>query len=145
MIDLAIAMAMQDAELGEYGETLFWNLAPTLDTFANDNDWGVWVNSTTQDSGLGTFTDVVTISTRFTDILQQGRYLLHLLKWIRDSLKHECKLSTAPVQPGVEFPVVEFSDGTSINLDTVDGEGRLVKSVGFAVTYKLPSNLPSIS
>ena len=144
MIDLAIALALQNTGLGVLGETLFWNQSPVLSTGTVTSSEGAWVNAITVESNGDTYTDQVTVSTRFADTLAQGVWLMHAADYINNTLVSECGLSLTPLIDDCEFPIVKTGKSTSMSLDAVDNEGRFVKSIQFQIKYKYPSPLPSL-
>lgn len=137
MIDLAIALALQDAGFGVYGENLFANRSPILDTGAVSSKDGIWVTATTISYGAGHYTDQLTISTRYYDAIQQGETLLRVMSWINSTLVDACTLSCEPESP-IIFDHLDIHPASSIDLDAIDEEGRYVKSIHFTVTYPLP-------
>lgn len=146
MIDLAIALALQDAGYGTYGETIFANRSPILDTGAVSSKDGIWVTSTTISYNAGHYTDQITISTRYYDAIQQGETLLRIMSWMNSTLVDACSLSCEPESP-IVFDHLDIHPASSIDLDAIDGEGRYVKSIHFTVTYPLPdvSSLEGVS
>ena len=146
MIDLAIALALQDAGYGTYGETLFANRSPILDTGAVSSKDGIWVTATTISYNAGHYTDQITISTRYYDSIQQGETLLRIMSWINSTLVDACSLSCEPESP-IVFDHLDIRPASSIDLDAIDDEGRYVKSIHFNVTYPLPdtSRLEGVS
>lgn len=137
MIDLAVALALQDAGYGTYGETIFANRSPILDTGAVSSKDGIWVTATTISYNAGHYTDQVTISTRYYDAIQQGETLLRIIAWINSTLVDACSLSCEPESP-IVFDHLDIRQASSIDLDAIDDEGRYVKSIHFNVTYPLP-------
>lgn len=146
MIDLAIALALQDAGFGVYGETIFANRSPILDTGAVSSTDGIWVTATTISYNAGHYTDQVTISTRYYDAIQQGETLLRIMSWINSTLVDACSLSCEPESP-IVFDHLDIHPASAIDLDAIDEEGRYVKSIHFNVTYPLPdtSRLEGVS
>lgn len=137
MIDLAVALALQDAGFGTYGETIFANRSPILDTGAVSSKDGIWVTATTISYNAGHYTDQITISTRYYDSIQQGETLLRIMAWLNSALVDACTLSCEPESP-IIFDHLDIRPASSIDLDAIDDEGRYVKSVHFNVTYPLP-------
>lgn len=137
MIDLAVALALQDAGYGTYGETIFANRSPILDTGAVSSKDGIWVTATTISYNTGNYTDQITISTRYYDAIQQGETLLRIMSWINSTLVDACSLSCEPESP-IVFDHLDIRPASSIDLDAIDDEGRYVKSIHFNVTYPLP-------
>ena len=144
MIDLAIALALERAGFGTYGDTIFWNVSPVLQTGSVSDSYGIWVNATTVSSVADTYTDEITISTRYADELQQGITLMHLIDWVNGTRINECKLSLDPLIPDCEFQIVQQFKSTAIDLEAVDSEGRWVKTVRFQIQYKYPRVLPAL-
>ena len=146
MIDLAIALALQDAGFGTYGDNIFANRSPILDTGAVSSKDGIWVTSTTISYGAGHYTDQITISTRYYDAIQQGETLLRIMSWINSTLVDACSLSCEPESP-IVFDHLDIHPASSIDLDAIDDEGRYVKSIRLTVTYPLPdtSRLEGVS
>ena len=137
MIDLAVALALQDAGFGTYGENLFANRSPILDTGAVSSKDGIWVTATTISYNAGHYTDQLTISTRYYDAIQQGETLLRIMSWINSTLVDACTLSCEPESP-IVFDHLDIHPASAIDLDAIDDEGRYVKSIHLAVTYPLP-------
>ena len=146
MIDLAVALALQDAGFGTYGETIFANRSPILDTGAVSSKDGIWVTATTISYNAGHYTDQLTISTRYYDAIQQGETLLRIMSWINSTLVDACTLSCEPESP-IVFDHLDIHPASAIDLDAIDDEGRYVKSIHFTVTYPLPdvSSLEGVS
>lgn len=137
MIDLAIALALQDAGFGTYGETIFANRSPILDTGAVSSKDGIWVTATTISYNAGHYTDQLTVSTRYYDAIQQGETLLRIMSWINSTLVDACSLSCEPESP-IVFDHLDIHPASAIDLDAIDDEGRYVKSIHLTVTYPLP-------
>ena len=137
MIDLAVALALQDAGFGTYGETIFANRSPILDTGAVSSKDGIWVTATTISYNAGHYTDQITISTRYYDAIQQGETLLRIMSWINSTLVDACTLSCEPESP-IVFDHLDIHPASAIDLDAIDDEGRYVKSIHLTVTYPLP-------
>ena len=146
MIDLAVALALQDAGFGTYGETIFANRSPILDTGAVSSKDGIWVTATTISYNAGHYTDQITISTRYYDAIQQGETLLRIMSWINSTLVDACTLSCEPESP-IVFGHLDIHPASAIDLDAIDDEGRYVKSIHLTVTYPLPdvSSLEGVS
>lgn len=137
MIELAVALDLQEHGFGTYGETIFVNESPILDTGAVSSKDGIWITSTTATNGNGHYTDQVTVSTRFYDVTRQGEYLLKLMEYINTQLVDQCTLSCQPESP-IVYDKLTISPASSIDLDAVDSEGHYVKSIHFTITYPLP-------
>jgi len=137
MIDLAIALALQDAGYGVYGENIFANRSPILDTGAVSSKDGIWVTATTISYNAGHYTDQITISTRYYDAIQQGETLLRIMSWINSTLVDACSLSCEPESP-IVFDHLDIHPASSIDLDAIDDGGRYVKSIHINITYPLP-------
>ena len=146
MIDLAVALALQDAGFGTYGETIFANRSPILDTGAVSSKDGIWVTATTISYNAGHYTDQITISTRYYDAIQQGETLLRIMSWINSTLVDACSLSCEPESP-IVFDHLDIHPASAIDLDAIDDEGRYVKSIHLTVTYPIPdvSSLEGVS
>lgn len=146
MIDLAVALALQDAGFGTYGETIFANRSPILDTGAVSSKDGIWVTATTISYVAGHYTDQLTVSTRYYDAIQQGETLLRIMSWVNSTLVDACTLSCEPESP-IVFDHLDIHPASSIDLDAIDDEGRYVKSIHLTVTYPLPdtSRLDGVS
>ena len=146
MIDLAVALALQDAGFGVYGETIFANRSPILDTGAVSSTDGIWVTATTISYNAGHYTDQITVSTRYYDAIQQGETLLRIMSWINSTLVDACTLSCEPESP-IVFDHLDIHPASAIDLDAIDDEGRYVKSIRLNVTYPLPdtSRLEGVS
>lgn len=137
MIELAVALDLQEHGFGTYGETIFVNESPILDTGAVSSKDGIWINSTTVSNGNGHYTDQLTVSTRFYDVIHQGEYLLKLMEYINTQLVDQCTLSCQPESP-IVYKKLNISPASSIDLDAVDNEGHYVKSIHFNITYPMP-------
>lgn len=137
MIELAIALDLQEHGFGTYGETIFVNESPILDTGAVSSKDGIWITSTTVSNSNGHYTDQLTVSTRFYDVIRQGEYLLKLMEYINTQLVDQCTLSCQPESP-IVYEKLNISPASSIDLDAVDSEGHYVKSIHFTITYPLP-------
>ena len=137
MIELAVALDLAEHGFGTYGETIFVNESPILDTGAVSSKNGIWVTSTTVSNGNGHYIDQLTISTRFYDVIRQGEYLLKLMEYINTQLADQCTLSCQPESP-IIYNKLTISPASSIDLDAVDSEGHYVKSIHFNITYPLP-------
>ena len=146
MIDLAVALALQDAGFGTYGDNIFANRSPILDTGAVSSKDGIWVTATTISYNAGHYTDQITISTRYYDAIQQGETLLRIMSWINSTLVDACSLSCEPESP-IVFDHLDIHPASAIDLDAIDDEGRYVKSIHLTVTYPLPdvSSLEGVS
>lgn len=137
MIELAVALDLAEHGFGTYGETIFVNESPILDTGAVSSKDGIWITSTTVSNGNRHYTDQLTISTRFYDVIRQGEYLLKLMEYINTQLVDQCTLSCQPESP-IVYEKLNISPASSIDLDAVDNEGHYVKSIHFTITYPLP-------
>lgn len=137
MIELAVALDLAEHGFGTYGETIFVNESPILDTGAVSSKDGIWITCTTMSNGNGHYTDQLTISTRFYDVIRQGEYLLKLMEYINTQLVDQCTLSCQPESP-IVYNKLTISPASSIDLDAVDSEGHYVKSIHFNITYPLP-------
>lgn len=137
MIELAVALDLAEHGFGTYGETIFVNESPILDTGAVSSKDGIWITSTTVSNDNGHYTDQLTISTRFYDVIRQGEYLLKLMEYINTQLVDQCTLSCQPESP-IVYNKLTISPASSIDLDAVDSEGHYVKSIHFTITYPLP-------
>lgn len=137
MIELAVALDLAEHGFGTYGETIFVNESPILDTGAVSSKDGIWITSTTVSNGNGHYADQLTISTRFYDVIRQGEYLLKLMEYINTQLVDQCTLSCQPESP-IVYEKLNISPASSIDLDAVDNEGHYVKSIHFTITYPLP-------
>ena len=144
MIDLAIALALERAGFGKYGDTIFWNVSPVLQTGSVSDNYGIWVNATTVSSVADTYTDEITISTRYADELTQGVALMHIVDWVNGTLINECALNLDPLITNCQFNIVQQSKSTAIDLEAVDAEGRWVKTIRFQIQYKYPRTLPAL-
>lgn len=139
MIELAVALDLAEHGFGTYGETIFVDESPILDTGAVSSKDGIWITSTTVSNGNGNghYTDQLTVSTRFYDVIRQGEYLLKLMEYINTQLVDQCTLSCQPESP-IVYEKLNISPASSIDLDAVDNEGHYVKSIHFTITYPLP-------
>ena len=138
MIDLGIALLLDQAGYGEYGKTIFWNVSPVFGSGEVSTQYGIWVNSQPIGVNGDMYTDTVTIATRYNDPLKQGEILADLMKYARDSLKDVCAISLDPYVKGFTYENVDIKPPAGISFDAVDGEGRWVKSLHMDVSYKLP-------
>lgn len=145
MIDLAIALALQQGGFGTYGKEIRWNSSAVMGTGTVTGDSGLWVNSTPQDVTGDWYTDTVTISSRDRDPIRQGLTLLKLMNFLRGDWAQTCTLSTEPIVPDLTFTNVKITPPTSISIEAVDGEGRWVKAIQFIVKYKVPETIPDMS
>lgn len=136
MIDLAMAMALQNEDFGTYGKNLFFGTSPVLDTGSVTNAEGIWVNANTVDINGDLYTDQITISSRYMDVIKQGRLMLRLLRFINNRLHDYCRLTCNPITD-IDFISIRVHPATAIDMDAIDGEGRWVKSIRFNVDYKL--------
>lgn len=138
MIDLGIALLLDQAGYGEYGKTIFWDVSPVFGSGEVSPQYGIWVNAQAIGVSGDMYTDTVTIATRYGDPLKQGEILTDLMRYARDSLKKVCNLSLEPYVKGFMYPYVDIKPPAGITFDAVDSEGRWVKSLHMDVTYKLP-------
>lgn len=136
MIDLAMAMALQNESFGTYGKDLFFGTSPVLDTGSVTNAEGIWVNANTVDISGDLYTDQITISSRHFNVIEQGRLMLRLLHFINNRLHEYCRLTCNPITD-IDFVSIRVHPATAIDMDAIDGEGRWVKSIRFNVDYKL--------
>lgn len=143
MIDSAIALQLDKDGFGTYGQTIFFGLSPIMDTGQVTQREGIYVNATTVSVTGDQYTDQITISTRFRDVLKQGRYLMRLLEWQRDTLCDTCELDCRPILD-MSYRWVDIQPSTAVDMDAIDGEGRWIKAIRFTVSYKLPPELPPI-
>lgn len=145
MIGLAVAEELQRQGFGVYGETIWWNTSPVLNTGSVVDLEGMWVNTTAVASSIQgpTYTDEVTISTRYTDPLRQGVMLMYLTDFINRQLIKYCELD---LTIGIEcsFPILNVGACTNGTLQAVDSEGRYVKQTSFELTYQYPHALPEL-
>ncbi len=138
MIDLGIALLLEQAGYGEYGKTIFWNVSPVFGSGEVSSQYGIWVNAQAIGVNGDMYTDTVTIATRYSDALKQGEVLTDLMKYARDGLKDVCTISLDPYVKDFTYPYVDIKPPAGISFDAVDGEGRWVKSLHMDVSYKLP-------
>ena len=143
MLGLAIALSLQEQGFGTYGEDIFWNKSPVLGSGAVSSTNGLWVNSLPVSVSGDLYTDNVTVSTRFSDPLKQGMFMLQLLNLFRTQWVSTCELSTKPIGE-VTFTNVDIQRGASVSLEAVDNEGKWVQAISFQVKYKLPAELPPL-
>lgn len=136
MIDLAMAMALQNEDFGTYGKDLFFGTSPVLDTGSVTNAEGIWVNANTVDINGDLYTDQITISSRHFDVIEQGRLMLRLLHFVNNRFHDYCRLTCSPITD-IDFVSIRVHPATAIDMDAIDGEGRWVKSIRFNVDYKL--------
>lgn len=142
MISLAIMLALQDANFGTYGETLWWNRSPVMATGDVSARQGIWVNALPSSASADTYTDQVSVTTRFTDPIKQTLTMARLLRWVEDA-NSICKLSCEPIIHNFTLDIVDISRISGASYDAVDSEGRWVESLVFNCTYKLPQTIPS--
>lgn len=136
MIDLAMAMALQNEGFGTYGKNLFFGTSPVLDTGSVTNAEGIWVNANTVDINGDLYTDQLTISSRYFDVIAQGYVMLRLLRFVNNRLHDYCRLRCKPIAD-IDYVSIRVHPATAIDMDAIDGEGRWVKSIRFNVDYKL--------
>lgn len=136
MIDLAICMTLQAENYGTYGQNLFFGTSPVLDTGTVTSQEGIWVNANTIDINGDLYTDQITVSSRYDDVLTQGRLMLRLLHYINNDLPHYCTLTCQPITD-INYTSIRTHPATAIDLDAIDHEGRWVKSIRFQIDYKL--------
>lgn len=136
MIDLAMCMTLQNEGFGTYGKTLFFGTSPVLDTGSVTNAEGIWVNANTVDVNGDLYTDQLTVSSRYFDVIEQGKLMLRLLRFINNRLHDYCQLTCDPIAD-IDFGSIRVHPATAIDMDAIDGEGRWVKSIRFNVDYKL--------
>ncbi len=136
MIDLAVCMALQEAGYGVYGDTLFFGVSPVLDSGSVSSTFGLYVNSQTVDIQGDLYTDSITISSRYDDVLEQGLTMYKLLWWVNNDFRSSCSLSCEPISP-LRFGHVRVYPCKGVDFDAIDGQGRWVKSLRFDVSYKL--------
>lgn len=136
MIDLAICMALQAKNYGTYGKDLFFGTSPVLDTGTVTSQEGIWVNANTIDINGDLYTDQITISSRYNDVLAQGRLMLRLLHYINNDLPHYCTLTCQPITT-INYASIRTHPATAIDLDAIDHEGHWVKSIRFQIDYKI--------
>lgn len=136
MIDLAMCVALQNEGFGTYGKNLFFGTSPVLDTGSVTNAEGIWVNANTVDINGDLYTDQLTISSRYFDVIAQGYRMLDLLQFVNNRLHEYCRLTCNPIAD-IDFVSIRVHPATAIDMDAIDGEGRWVKSIRFNVDYKL--------
>lgn len=135
MIDLAICMTLQNEGCGTYGQNLFFGTSPVLDTGTVTSQQGIWVNANTVDINGDLYTDQITISSRYDDVLTQGRTMLRLLDLINNTFPRYCQLTCQPIID-ITYESIRTHPATAIDLDAIDHEGRWVKSIRFQIDYK---------
>ena len=64
MLDLAFALALENAGLGKYGDTIWFGTSPVLSDGSVSADTGVWVNMTAGAANHAVKTATITISTQ---------------------------------------------------------------------------------
>ena len=138
MIDLGIALLLEQAGYGKYGVDISWNVSPVFGSGEVSGQQGIWVNSQPISIQGDLYTDTVTIASRYNDPLKQAEVLTDLMKYARDGLKDVCTISLDPYVKGFTYPYVDIKPPAGISFDAVDGEGRWVKSLHMDVSYKLP-------
>lgn len=136
MIDLAICMTLQNENYGIYGQNLFFGASPILDTGTVTNQQGIWVNANTININGDLYTDQITISSRYDDVLTQGRLMLRLLDFINNRLPHYNQLTCQPIT-NITYQSIRTHPATAIDLDAIDHEGHWVKSIRFQTDYKI--------
>lgn len=143
MLDLAIALAMENAGLGRYGESIWFGTSPVLSDGAVSAETGVWVNMTAGAANRGCKTAIVTISTRSDDVVYQGLLDAHIHEWCDTVLQGMCVLSCKPILD-LEYKLVNVSASQSETLEAVDSEGRWVKTITVNIAYQMSGSLPSL-
>lgn len=143
MIDLAMALALQSAGFGTYGRDIWFGTSPVLEDGSVTSNHGLWVNASTVSVQGDMYTDQITISSRYGDVIHQGIVMVNLLWWLNNILPKECMLSCTPLVE-LTYTSVRSHTATAVDMDAVDGEGRWVKSIRFNLDYKLPNGLPPI-
>lgn len=143
MLDMAITLAMENAGLGKYGETLWFGTSPVLSDGSVSASSGVWVNLSAGGTSRGCKTATITVSTRADDVVYQGLLDAHIHDWVDNVLPSLCVLSCRPILD-FEYEIVTVTSSQAETLEAVDAEGRWVKSIAFDVAYKQPERLPSL-
>lgn len=110
--------------------------SPVLDTGSVTNAEGIWVNANTVDINGDLYTDQLTVSSRYFDVIEQGKLMLRLLHFVNNRLHEYCRLTCNPIAD-IDFVSIRVHPATAIDMDAIDGEGRWVKSIRFNVDYKL--------
>ena len=136
MIDLAILLALQSEGICEYGLTGFWNESPIRSDGSITTGEGLWVIATTKDgvSRQGVYTDEISVATRYNDPVEQAKKLLDLAKFVQNF--KPCELDCGEFLDQ-RFRVLDLRQDEGFNLDSVDTEGRFVKSFSFRIQYML--------
>lgn len=143
MLDLAFALALENAGLGRYGETIWFGTSPVLSDGSVSSDTGIWVNMTAGGANRASKTATITISTRADDVVYQGLLDAHIHDWCDNVLPNECSLSCAPILD-LSYNLIAVSASQSETLEAVDSEGRWVKTITLEVSYQVGGSLPSL-
>lgn len=140
MIDLGIALLLQEHGYGEYGQNIFWNVSPVFGSGMVSSDYGLWVNATPERVAGDLYTDSISISSRFEDPLAQAKIMASVMRWGRETLPRLCDISLEPIVPGFKLHHCSIKAPTAISMDAIDEEGRWVKSLQLQGSYKLPKD-----
>ena len=135
MIDLALLVAMQDADLCVIGEDGNWNTSPIKSDGTTVTEEGLWIFSTAKEpvTRQGLYTDEVTVATRYDSSISQAKKLIQIAQWVKNF--NPCILTCGEYIPGQSFNVKQVTPDEGFSLDTVDSEGRFIKSYSFEVQY----------
>lgn len=146
MLALAVIEAMEQAEFGRYGETLWWDASPVLATGTVTAQEGVWVTATPGSvSDAFVYQTTIQVSARFLDTIRQGRVLLDLMAWVNTELSRRCELTVTLGQTTpLTFPLTGVDPCQYPTLTAIDGEGRPVKQTQFTVHHQLPATTAGI-
>lgn len=143
MLDLAFALALENAGLGKYGDTIWFGTSPVLSDGSVSADTGVWVNLTAGSANHAVKTATITISTRADDVVYQGLLDAHIHDWCDNVLPAMCELSCHPIIE-LSYRLISVSASQAETLEAVDSEGRWVKTITIQVSYQLSGKLPSL-
>lgn len=141
MLALAVIEVMEQAGFGRYGETLWWDASPVLQTGTVTAQEGIWVTATPGNvSDAFVYETLVQVSARFLDTIRQGKVLLDLMNWVNGDLSRRCELTvTLGQSTPIVFPLTGVNPCQYPQLTAIDGEGRPVKQTQFTVHHKLPA------
>lgn len=145
MIALAFAEELERQGFGTYGENIWWDTSPVLNTGSVSELEGVWVYATPVETGLRGcwYRSTITVSTRFTDMVRQGHMLMLISDFVNRIFSKYCQLR---LTIGVDcvFPILSVGECSSGTLEAVDSEGRLVKTLSFDIQYRYPDPMPEL-
>lgn len=132
---------MEQAGFGRYGDTLWWDASPVLQTGTVTAQEGVWVTATPGNvNDAFVYQTTIQVSARFLDTIRQGKVLLDLMNWVNGELSRRCSLTvTLGQSTPIVFPVTGVDACQYPQLTAIDSEGRPVKQTQFTIHHKLPA------